>query len=143
VVDTGRWTVASTAGSFLGQLGTSRQADAWSTSLWQAFFCTTLGAPVPIPNFQNSRANPRDNSTLTFHDFKRVDQPLEDRARTKTLKYTPDYANNTRSVFAPAAASTPGRIQAEFIRLLFLHAHRGAEEHPGHDWCDGSATQHL
>ena len=53
-------------------------------------------------------------------------------SRTKTLKYTQDYANNTRSVFASAVASTSGRLQAEFIRLLFLHAHREAEEHVKH-----------
>ena len=76
-----------------------------------------------------SRANPQDNGKLIFTDFKRVDQPLEDRARTKTLRYAQDYANNTRSVFAPAVASTSGHIQAEFIWLRFLHAHREAEEH--------------
>jgi hypothetical protein len=214
---------------FLGQLGTSRQADVWSTSLWQTFFCTTLGAPVPIlsldfpkaypcasfnidaygdhvhtcnkiagittahnwavgalaslfsslghsvrsqvkvtastgqrqgdiemidyldlsRDFTNlmldlsfvhelhgaSRANPQANGKLIFNDFKLLDQPLEDRARIKIYKYTQDtqdYANNTRSIFTPAVASTSGRIQAEFILLLFLHAHREAEEHVKH-----------
>ena len=79
-----------------------------------------------------SRTNPKDHGKLTFTDFKRRDQPLEDRARTKTLKYTQDYANNTRSIFAPAVASTSGCIQVEFIRLLFLDAHREAEEHVKH-----------
>ena len=33
-------------------------------------------------------ASPQDNGKLTFNDLKRMDQPLEDWAQTKTLKYT-------------------------------------------------------
>ena len=61
----------------------------------------------------------QDNGKLPFTESKRVDQPLEDRAR-ETLKYAQDYANKARSVFAPAVAST----QAEFHRLLFRQAHQ-------------------
>ena len=76
------------------------------------------------------RDYPQDNrKKLTLTDY----QALEDRARAKILKYTQDYANNTRSVFVPAVASTSGRIR----QLLFRHAHREAEKthrqaHPGH-----------
>ena len=31
--------------TFLGQLGISRQANAWSTSPWQTFSCTTVSDP--------------------------------------------------------------------------------------------------
>ena len=37
-------------------------------------------------------------------------------------------ANDHRISFMPAAFSTSGRIGAEFLRLLFYHAHRESEE---------------
>ncbi len=44
----------------------------------------------------------------------------------KIRKYHADYNNNPPSVvsFMPAIASTSGRLHSEFIRLLFLQAHR-------------------
>ena len=71
-----------------------------------------------------SRADPQVNGKLTFADCKRVDQPLED----KDPQYTQDYANNTRSVFAPAVASTSGRIRGMFRALeeAFAIPHRPA-----------------
>ena len=71
-----------------------------------------------------SRADSQDNGKLTFADCKRVDQPLED----KDPQYTQDYANNTRSVFAPAVASTSGRIRGMFRALeeAFAIPHRPA-----------------
>jgi hypothetical protein len=108
----------------------------WSTTLIAAIGRGSTNLVLDLSfvheRHRASRANPQDHGKLTFNDFKRVDQPLKDRAGTRTLKYTQDYANNTRSIFAPAVASTSGCIQAEFIRLLFLHAHRGAEEHVKH-----------
>ena len=45
---------------------------------------------------------------------------------TKILKYRADYNNNPpiSVVFIPVIASTSGRLHSEFIRLLFLQAHR-------------------
>ena len=54
--------------------------------------------------------------------------PLRDAAREKVAKYQSDYANDQRITFMPAAFTTSGRIDAEFLRLLFYHAHRESEE---------------
>ena len=47
-------------------------------------------------------------------------------AAEKILKYRADYNNNppVAVAFMPAMAGTTGRWHSEFIRLLFLQAHR-------------------
>ncbi len=47
-------------------------------------------------------------------------------AADKTRKYRADYNNRPPSVvsFMPTIASTSGRLHSEFVRLLFLQAHR-------------------
>ena len=57
-----------------------------------------------------------------------INKPLQEAAKEKTAKYQSDYANDHRISFMPAAFSTSGRIDAEFLRLLFYHAHRESEE---------------
>jgi len=57
-----------------------------------------------------------------------INKPLQEAAKEKTAKYQWDYANDHRISFMPAAFSTSGRIDAEFLRLLFYHAHRESEE---------------
>ncbi len=54
---------------------------------------------------------------------------LNEAAADKILKYRADYNNNPpHSVaFMPAIASTSGRLHSEFIRLLFLQAHRATD----------------
>ena len=54
------------------------------------------------------------------------DRSLNEAAADKILKYRADYNNNppVAVAFMPAIASTSGRLQSEFIRLLFLQAHR-------------------
>ena len=54
------------------------------------------------------------------------DRSLNEAANEKILKYRADYNNNppTSVAFMPAIASTSGRLHSEFIRLLFLQAHR-------------------
>jgi hypothetical protein len=49
-----------------------------------------------------------------------------DAAAEKIRKYRADYNNRTPSavLFMPAIASTSGRLHGEFVRLLFLQAHR-------------------
>ena len=55
-----------------------------------------------------------------------LDQSLNHAAADKIRKYHADYNNNPPQVvpFMPAIASTSGRLHSEFIRLLFLQAHR-------------------
>ena len=55
-----------------------------------------------------------------------LDQSLNDAAADKIRKYRADYNNNPPSAvsFMPAIASTSGRLHSEFVRLLFLQAHR-------------------
>ena len=47
---------------------------------------------------------------------------------SKNAKYLADYANDQRISFLPAIFSTSGRIDAEFLRLLFYHTHRESED---------------
>jgi hypothetical protein len=51
---------------------------------------------------------------------------LNEAAADKIRKYRAAYNNNPPSAvsFMPAIASTSGRLHSEFIRLLFLQAHR-------------------
>jgi hypothetical protein len=55
-----------------------------------------------------------------------LDQSLNDTSTDKIRKYRADYNNNPPSVvsFMSAIASTSGRLHSEFVRLLFLQAHR-------------------
>ena len=54
------------------------------------------------------------------------DRSLNEAVTDKILKYLSDYNNNPPQAvaFMPAIASTSGRLHSEFIRLLFLQAHR-------------------
>jgi hypothetical protein len=55
-----------------------------------------------------------------------LDQSLNDTVADKLRKYRSDYNFNlTRGVgFMPSIVSTSGRLHSEFIRILFLQAHR-------------------
>jgi hypothetical protein len=54
-----------------------------------------------------------------------MDKSLNEDTTDKIRKYHSDYDNNPNSIsFRPAIASTSGRIHSEFIRILFLQAHR-------------------
>ena len=55
-----------------------------------------------------------------------IDRSINEAAADKIRKYRADYNNNPPSVvsFMPAIPSTSGRLHSEFIRLLFLQAHR-------------------
>ena len=55
-----------------------------------------------------------------------LDQSLNDAAADKVRKYRADYNNNPPNTvsFMPAIASTSGRLHSDFVRLLFLQAHR-------------------
>jgi hypothetical protein len=55
-----------------------------------------------------------------------IDKSLNEAAADKIRKYRSDSNNNppTAVSFMPAIASTSGRLHTEFVRLLFLQAHR-------------------
>ncbi len=55
-----------------------------------------------------------------------IDESLNKAAKDKIRKYRVDYNNNPPNTvaFMPAIAGTTGRLHSEFIRLLFLQAHR-------------------
>ena len=71
-----------------------------------------------------SSADPTLNGHLRYPN--NLDKSLNDAAADKIRKYRADYNNNPPSVvsFMSAIASTSGRLHTEFIRLLFLQAHR-------------------
>jgi len=71
-----------------------------------------------------SSANPALNGTLTHPN--NIDESLNQAANDKIRKYRADYNNNPPNAvaFMPAIAGTTGRLHSEFIRLLFLQAHR-------------------
>ena len=55
-----------------------------------------------------------------------MDKSLNEVAVDKIRKYRADYNNNPPNAifFMPAIVSTSGRLHSEFIRILFLQAHR-------------------
>jgi hypothetical protein len=71
-----------------------------------------------------SSTDPTLNGHLKYP--KNLDQSLNDAADDKIRKYRTDYNNRPPSPvsFMPAIASTSGRLHSEFVRLLFLQAHR-------------------
>jgi hypothetical protein len=74
-----------------------------------------------------SSTDPTLNGHLKYTN--NLDQSLNDAAPDKIRKYRANYNNNPPSAvsFMPAIASTSGRLHSEFVRLLFLQAHREAD----------------
>jgi hypothetical protein len=50
-------------------------------------------------------------------------------AQRKTNAYKQTYADNQNISFLPAIMTTSNRMHGEFLRLLFLQAHRETEAH--------------
>ncbi len=71
-----------------------------------------------------SSSNPSLNGHL--HYPADIDRTLNEAAADKILQYRADYNNRPSHAisFMPAIASTAGRLHCEFVRLLFLQAHR-------------------
>ena len=71
-----------------------------------------------------SSSNPNLNGKLHWPND--TDKSLNEAAADKIRKYRADYNNNPPNSisFMPAIASTSGRLHSEFIRILFLQAHR-------------------
>jgi hypothetical protein len=96
-----------------------------------AGYLANAGGPVPLVldlriahDRVGSSSDPNLNGKL--HDPKDIDKSLNDTATDKIRKYRADYNNNPPNAvsFMPAIAGTNGRLHSEFIRLLFLQAHR-------------------
>ena len=58
-----------------------------------------------------------------------LDAPLHVAAQRKIAAYQQQYADNQNISFLPAIMSTSTRMHGEFLRLLFLQAHRETEAH--------------
>ena len=67
------------------------------------------------------------NGTLSHPDT--PDAPLNEAAKRKVNKYRNLCANNHSISFLPAITSTSARMHGEFLRLLFLQAHRETEDY--------------
>jgi hypothetical protein len=61
--------------------------------------------------------------TYIIHD---LDRPINEAAADKIRQYHADYNNRPSNAisFMPVIASTSGRLHSDFVRLLFLQAHR-------------------
>jgi hypothetical protein len=58
-----------------------------------------------------------------------LDAPLRLAALRKINSYQQQYVDNQNISFLPAIVSTSTRMHGEFLRLLFLQAHRETEAH--------------
>ena len=76
----------------------------------------------------NIRTDVTRNGQLRDSD---VNKLLETTARTKVARYREAYANRpgTTYAFLPCVMSTSGRIHGEFLRLLYILAHRRTEKY--------------
>ena len=70
---------------------------------------------------------PHQNGQLTHP--RDLDAPLRIAAKSKIDDYRDQYANNQNISFLPAITSTSTRMHGEFLRLLFLQAHRETTAH--------------
>ena len=70
---------------------------------------------------------PQQNGSLNHPQD--IDAPLRIAAQRKITAYRQQYADNQNISFLPAIVSTSTRMHGEFLRLLFLHAHRETEAH--------------
>jgi hypothetical protein len=96
-----------------------------------AGYLANAAGPVPlvldlriVHDRVGSSTDPTLNGHLNYPN--NLDQSLNDAATDKIRKYRADYNNRSTSVvsFMPAVASTSGRLHGEFVRPLFLQAHR-------------------
>ena len=58
-----------------------------------------------------------------------LDAPLRLAAQRKINSYRQQYADNQKIAFLPAIMTTSSRMHSEFLRLLFLQAHRETTAH--------------
>jgi hypothetical protein len=94
-------------------------------------YLTNETGPVPLVldlRFAHDRVGSSTDPNLNGHLKypNNFDQSLNDAAADKVRKYRADYNNRSPSVvsFMTGILSTSGRLHSEFVRLLFLQAHR-------------------
>jgi len=102
-----------------------------ATSRFVSYFQDAAGARNLDLRITHNRygksAQPHQNGQLTHpHD---LDAPLRIAAKSKIDDYREQYANNQNFSFLPAITSTSTRRHREFLRLLFLQAHRETTAH--------------
>jgi hypothetical protein len=96
-----------------------------------AGYLADVAGPVPLvldlriahERFGSS-SDPNLNGHLHYPND--IDNSLNEAVADKIRKYRDDYDSNppTAISFIAAIASTIGRVHSEFVRLLFLQAHR-------------------
>ena len=96
-----------------------------------AGYLANAAGPVPLVldlRIAHDRVGSSTDPTLNGHLKypNSIDQSLNDAVADKIRKYRADYNNRPPSEvsFIPAISSTSGRLHSEFVRLLFLQAHR-------------------
>ena len=96
-----------------------------------AGYLANAAGPVPLVldlrlahEHWGSSADPNLNGNLHYPNDE--DRSLNEAAAHKIRKYRADYNNRPPNAisFMPAIVSTSGRLHSEFVRLLFLQAHR-------------------
>ncbi len=75
-----------------------------------------------------SSSHVQQNGSLS-HPQLDLDGPMRVAAQRKTNAYKQAYADNQNISFLPAIMRTSNRMHGEFLRLLFLQAHRETEAH--------------
>ena len=116
----------------------SRQAQANGAATWS--FGTTCETRLAAGAWSSSTSASRMNvvgvAATTCKLLKGhlthpqdIDAPLHIAAQRKTNTYRQEYAQNQNISFLPAITSTSTRMHGEFLRLLFLQAHRETEAH--------------
>ncbi len=96
-----------------------------------AAYLANAAGPVPLVmdlRISHDRFGSSSDTSLNghLHHPNYIHKSPNEAAADKIRKYRADYNNNPPSAvaFMPAIASTSGRLHSEFIRLLFLQAHR-------------------
>jgi hypothetical protein len=99
-----------------------------------AGYLANAAGPVPLVldlRIAHDRAGSSTDPTLNGQQRypHNLDQSRNDAAADKVRKYRADYNVNPPNTvsFMPAIARTSGRLHSEFVRLLFLQAHRETE----------------
>jgi hypothetical protein len=95
-----------------------------------AGYLANAAGPVPLVldlRIAHDRFGSSSNHDLNgkLHWPNDMDKSLNDAAADKIRKYRADYNNNPNTIsFMPVIVSTSRRFHSEFIRILFLQAHR-------------------
>jgi hypothetical protein len=95
------------------------ECEAWSRSL-------VFDLSITHDRF-GSNSHVQQNGSLSHPQD--LDCPMRVAAQRKTNDYKQTYADNQNMSFSPPIMRTSNRMHGEFLRLLFLQAHRETESH--------------